>query len=265
MQGRLSQKENLPLQSFPHEWEQEFSRARDVGFMKIEWLVDKEMFYENPLFSGFGRSKIIEIKKRNKIDIETLCAHFLINGKILSNNFESDSTRKFFLETVKLAPIIGIKYLSIPLIGDMSLNKKEVFIEMKNLLKEIEGELKLEILIESDLGSYKILDFIESIGSSKIGILYDTGNATKNKLLFNKEFSLLKEFIKEIHIKDFDIKAKKSVRLGCGDTDFKEIFKTIKKYHWKGPIVFETPILKDWSKEASLNLEFILNILKKET
>ena len=38
MQGRLSQKENLPLQSFPFEWEQEFSRARDIGFMKIEWL-----------------------------------------------------------------------------------------------------------------------------------------------------------------------------------------------------------------------------------
>ena len=112
--------------------------------------------------------------------------------------------------------------------------------------------------------SYKILDFIESVGSSKLGILYDTGNATKQKLLFNKEFSLLEEFIKEIHIKDFDIKAKKSVRLGCGDTDFKEIFATFKKYHWKGPIVFETPILKDWSKEASLNLDFILNILKKE-
>jgi len=264
MQGRLSQKENLPLQSFPVEWEQEFSRARDIGFMKIEWLVDKEMFYDNPLFSDVGRSKIIKIKERNKIDIDTLCAHFLINGKILSNNLESDSIRKFFLETVKLAPLIGIKYVSIPFIGDMSLNKKEVFIEMRNLLKEIEGELKIEILIESDLESYKILDFIESVGSSKLGILYDTGNATKQKLLFNKEFSLLEEFIKEIHIKDFDIKAKKSVRLGCGDTDFKEIFATFKKYHWKGPIVFETPILKDWSKEASLNLDFILNILKKE-
>ena len=192
MQGRLSQKENLPLQSFPVEWEQEFSRARDIGFMKIEWLVDKEMFYGNPLFSDVGRSKIIKIKERNKIDIDTLCAHFLINGKILSNNLESDSIRKFFLETVKLAPLIGIKYLSIPFIGDMSLNKKEVFIEMRNLLKEIEGELKIEILIESDLESYKILDFIESVGSSKLGILYDTGNATKQNFYLTKNFLYLK-------------------------------------------------------------------------
>ena len=59
MQGRLSQKDNLPLQSFPNEWEEEFSRAKDLGFSKIEWLIDKESSYNNPLFSSKGRKKII--------------------------------------------------------------------------------------------------------------------------------------------------------------------------------------------------------------
>ena len=111
--------------------------------------------------------------------------------------------------------------------------------------------------------SYKILDFIESVGSSKLGILYDTGNATKHKLLFNKEFSLLEEFIKEIHIKDFDIKAKNQFALVVGILISKK-FCNYKKISLERTDCFETPILKDWSKEASLNLDFILNILKKK-
>ena len=65
----------------------------------------------------------------------------------------------------------------------MSLDKKDVFLEIKNLLKEIVKEIKVEILIEADLKNYEIIDFIESIGSTKIGVLYDTGNATKNNFM----------------------------------------------------------------------------------
>ena len=262
MQGRLSKKENLPLQSFPYEWEEEFSRAKELGFSKIEWLIDKEINYSNPLFSEKGRKKILEIKKNKEVSINTLCAHFLINGKILKNNQESDNVRSFFIETVKLAPLIGVKYLSIPLIEEMSLDKKDVFLEIKNLLKEIVKEIKVEILIEADIRNHKIIDFIESIGSTKIGILYDTGNATKNDFIFSKEFASISKFIKEIHIKDYDIKSKKSVRLGNGDTDFKDIFKTIKELQWKGPIILETPIFNDWHNEAYLNLKYISSFLQ---
>ena len=52
MQGRLSQKIDLPLQSFPHDsWENEFSRAKELGFKRLEWLVDIENDYNNPIFS----------------------------------------------------------------------------------------------------------------------------------------------------------------------------------------------------------------------
>ena len=53
MQGRLSQKKIYHCNHSPLNGT-EFSRARDIGFMKIEWLVDKEMFYDNPLFLTLG-------------------------------------------------------------------------------------------------------------------------------------------------------------------------------------------------------------------
>ena len=59
MQGRLSQKSNSPLQSFPiNSWEFEFNRANKIGFKKIEWLIDKENDYNNPFFSKKDRQKI---------------------------------------------------------------------------------------------------------------------------------------------------------------------------------------------------------------
>lgn len=259
MQGRLSQKDNQSLQSFPNRWEDEFKRAKDIGFKKIEWLVDK-FNNKNPLFSEDGRKKITEISNRNEIKIDTLCAHFLINGEIINNTLESDIVRNYLMETIKLAPLIGVKYLSIPCIENMSLKDNNVLAKIKNLFNEILNESKIEIIIESDLSSYELLNFIESIGSTKIGILYDTGNATRNKLLFKNEFPLIANYIKEIHIKDFDLKSKKSVRLGRGHTDFKDIFKHIKKYNWEGPLVLETPVFKDWEKEANFNLSYMLKI-----
>ena len=98
MQGRLSNKGDLPLQSFPIEtWEEEFFRAKDIGFSKIEWLIDKDNDYRNPLYSPLGRQKIIDLSEQSGIKIETLCAHFLIDGKILNKHTESKSVKNFFL------------------------------------------------------------------------------------------------------------------------------------------------------------------------
>lgn len=263
MQGRLSQKKNSPLQSFPSKtWSVEFSRAREIGFNKIEWLIDNSNTKDNPLFSEDGRQKIIELSKNNKIKINTLCFHYFIYGEILKSNLHSSKIRNFFFKTIELAPLIGIKYLSIPLMDKMSLKNKIIFEEMSEFLKEVSHDLKIEILIESDLEKYELLNFIENIDSPKIGILYDTGNATKNNFVFEEDFSLLSKYIKEIHIKDFSLRSHQSVRLGHGNTNFINIFKIIKDQKWKGPLVLETPIFDNWQAEAKLNLNYIFKILK---
>lgn len=257
MQGRLSQKKNLPLQSFPKKtWKEEFARANKIGFKKLEWVIDLDNDYRNPIFSSSGREEIIKISKDNRIDIDSLCAHFLIKGGILKNSPNSKVIKEYFFELLKLAPIIGVKYVSIPFMEKLSLRENNIRQEIEILLKEIIEKFNICILIESDLASKELAHFINRINSKKIGILYDTGNAIKHNFSFNEDFNLIADKVKEIHFKDYSLEQKKSVRLGKGDTNFEEIFKTLKDHKWIGPIIFETPILENWEKEAINNLNY---------
>ena len=260
MQGRLSQKKGSPLQSFPNKtWEDEFIRAKNIGFKNIEWLLDDEDKSKNPLFSIVGRDKIKKLIKENSIKVETLCAHFLINGSVLKDSSIGNKAINLFSETLLVAPLIGIKYISVPFLGKMSLKNKSVRNKFFDIFKNIDNKHNIQILIESDLNNYDLVNFLSSIGDKNIGILYDTGNATKNNFSFKEQFTLISEKIREIHIKDYCFNSKKSVRLGKGSTDFNEIFKTIKECNWIGPIILETPIEEDWYQEALSNFKFISN------
>ena len=105
----------------------------------------------------------------------------------------------------------------------MSLKKKSVRNKFIDIFKNIDNRHNIQILIESDLSNYDLVDFLRAIGDKNIGILYDTGNATKNKFSFKEQFTLLSENIKEIHIKDYCF-ILKSVRLGKG-YNFNEFLK----------------------------------------
>ena len=264
MQGRLSQKSNSPLQSFPiNSWEFEFNRANKIGFKKIEWLIDKENDYNNPFFSKKDRQKIAYLSQQYKVSIQTLCLHFLINGSILNDDPRGISTKEYLLEICKLAPEIGIKYLSIPLLEKMSLKKMNVRKKIESILNEIFNQTNVEILLETDISTSNELAFMKKLNTKKLGILYDTGNATQKNSVFENDFPLISEFVKEIHIKDFSKRKNRSVRLGEGDTKFRDIFKIIKNLKWSGPIILETPILENWNKEAEYNFQYISNLFEQ--
>ena len=261
MQGRLSNKENCPLQSFPYQnWENEFNRANKIGFQNIEWLVDKENDKNNPLNSKKGLEKIKKLKNQNEINIETLCAHFIINGGILKKNYESRKIKNYFREIIKFASSIGIKYVSIPLMDKISLKNKNVKNEIEIFLKEIINETEVGILIETDIPNLETFSFVQNFNSKKVGIVYDTGNATKNNYSFKDDFPKMYSLVKEIHLKDFSRQLNQSITLGFGDTNFIEIFETLKDCKWNGFLILETPIFQDYEKEAKINFNYILKL-----
>ena len=113
------------------------------------------------------------------------------------------------------------------------------------------------------MSSEELNCFINKFNSEKIGILYDCGNAVRYNFSFKEDFKIIGNKIKEIHFKDYSNKLKKSVRLGTGNTNFFEIYSTLKKFKWVGPIIFETPIMNNWEIEAKENLNYAKEILEK--
>ena len=64
MQGRLSPIVNGKIQSFPWgTWKEEIVSAKSIGISIMEWTLDQERLYENPLMTSLGQKEIMEICK----------------------------------------------------------------------------------------------------------------------------------------------------------------------------------------------------------
>ena len=68
MQGRLSPLVDGKIQAFPwHYWRDEFSIANEHGFKIMEWTLDQDRLYENPLMTEKGREEIKSLMFTNEI------------------------------------------------------------------------------------------------------------------------------------------------------------------------------------------------------
>lgn len=75
MQGRLSPIVDGKIQSFPWTfWRNEFQDAKKIGLKLMEWTIDYENFYSNPLMTYDGRNEIINLSLENNVKIYSLTA-----------------------------------------------------------------------------------------------------------------------------------------------------------------------------------------------
>lgn len=265
MQGRLSSKNKQPLQSFPKcNWQEEFSYAAQLKIDQIEWLVDDiNNNSDNPIFSNSGRSQILETASSTNIAVKTLCAHYFIDYDINYIHINKKQIEYDFLNLLEFSDLVGIEMISIPFFDQISLKNNELKKEMSDLFDKILVGKGPKVLIECDLEGALIKNFIESLNLSRLGILYDTGNANALNLDPIKDFALLSKYIHEIHIKDRSSITGNTYRLGMGDTPFNLYKDVISNNDWKGPLIMETPTFKNFFEEAAENTNFLKNWLKE--
>mgnify|MGYP007072153412 CR=1 FL=1 len=62
MQGRLSPIVDGKIQSFPWDnWKNEIIIAKSIGLSQMEWTLDQDRLYENPLMTLEGQQEIINM------------------------------------------------------------------------------------------------------------------------------------------------------------------------------------------------------------
>ena len=75
MQGRLSNLVNNSIQAFPiSNWRDEFKTAKGININLMEWTLDYEGLYENPLMKENGRQEINYLSKHFSISIPSITA-----------------------------------------------------------------------------------------------------------------------------------------------------------------------------------------------
>jgi len=261
MQGRLSNKPGQELQSFPYgRWHDEFERAHKNEYELIEWLVDT---YDNPIVTPEGRAEIKTISNRYGIRVRSLCAHVFMNGDLISDGADALFAKNYLSNLLEFANEVDIEFVILPVMDKMSLRKSQSKITLKRVLSQVLREQKTALLLESDLRGNDLKDFIEYVGSSQLGAIYDLGNANALGFDIEDDLSTLGPLVKEIHIKDRMSNNGSSKRLGDGSTPFETIAKILNKLSWRGPVVLETPIYNDWELEAIHNLKFTKNWISR--
>ena len=270
MQGRLSPLVNNQIQSFPFEcWENEFPLANQLGISCMEWTLDYPKLHQNPLLLAKNKRKILNLSEKYNIKIPSITLDCCMQRPFwkAQNEFILKRLLDDFKLIIQSAHNIEAQILVVPLVDNGSINsEKELKLLKSSLynLSEYLEERQIRIAFESDYKPSILKTFIAHFDDNLFGINYDSGNSASLGFDPDEEFNHYGERIINIHIKDREFNGN-TVRLGLGDTNFSKVFKSIKKFNYKGNLILQTARSKDGEhvKELEMNLAFIKDNISK--
>ena len=256
MQGRLSPIVDGKIQSFPWRyWENEFLLANNIGIDLIEWTLDYERLYENPIMNSQGQSMIKKLCLKNSINIPSLTGDCFMQSPFWKfSGTKREELKLDFIKILNACSKIGIKIIVVPLVDEARLQNKseedDVFFFLDNNTSLIK-KLNLRIAFEADLNPADFLNFINRFDPSIFGINYDMGNSAALGYDASEEFNSYGYKIINIHIKDRILNGT-TVELGKGSTEFKKIFSLLEKYNYKGNHIMQIARAIDENHEKIL-------------
>jgi hexulose-6-phosphate isomerase len=266
MQGRLSPMIDNKIQAFPSRlWKDEFAHAKGLGLKFIEWTLDYNKIFSNPIFIKKDVKLIRKLSQKYSIKVISLTGDCFMQSpfwKKKDHRREVSDLKKIITASSNL----GIKFIVVPLVDNGSLKKvwqeKKLIIIFNSLIDFLKKN-KIIILFESDYEPEKLKDFIKKFDPDVFGINYDTGNSAALGFDVKKEFSCYGNSIKGVHIKDRILKGA-TVRLGDGNVNFKLFFKLLEKIKYKNHIIFQTARSKNNKdvQEMKINLRYISKIIR---
>ena len=244
MQGRLSPMEDNKIQSFPWKnWQREFDEANQNNFNLMEWTLDYDNLYENPLLKDDGVKLIKFLSNKFKIAIPSLTGDcFMQNPFWKAEQTKRKQLEKDFDNILLGCFNAGISLILIPLVDNGSVenrHQENVIVDFLMSRLHLLKELSIRICFESDYSPKKLKIFIDNFDDSYFGINYDTGNSAA--LGFNpfEEFAAYGDRVINIHIKDRSFGGP-TLPIGEGDVNFIKIFKLLKEYDYKGNLILQT-------------------------
>jgi L-ribulose-5-phosphate 3-epimerase len=245
MQGRLSPMQNGTIQCFPwSNWEKEFEISSQNGFNIMEWTIDRKEIYKNPLMNVQGRQKILHLCRNYGINVNSITLDACMQAPFWKCDSKLIQHRELevFEDICKASAEIGIKILVLPVVDNGAFDnndQKDILVnELISRLKFLKT-LGIKIAFELDLEPTEVKGFINQFPNDTFGINYDSGNSAANGFNIITEFEQYSENIINVHIKDRKYQGN-TIRLGCGDVVFKDLFKELIRIKFQGNLILQT-------------------------
>ena len=246
MQGRLSPMVNGKIQAFPStHWRSEFGIASEIGIHLMEWTIDQEELYSNPLMTTEGRHEIKGLQRQHGISIPSLTGDCFMQSPFWKGYYDNAAVnilQEDFRRICASCADLMIKHIVIPLVDNGSIDSEDEEYRLTSFLLNEAANIRdagLSILFESDLPPSLLAKFIEKLPADIFGINYDTGNSASLGYRPIDEFSAYGHRIKNVHIKDRKRNGG-TVKLGNGDADFRSVFKELSKIAYSGNLILQT-------------------------
>jgi sugar phosphate isomerase/epimerase len=269
MQGRLIPEDLARLQVFPKSnWRGEFSKAYKIGFGHIELLYDKEKLLSQLLKNPINH---LSLGVLGNIGISTVGSRSICLDAFTNVSLLDKLTQSRFINELKsvMKTLKGTKVevLVIPFFDKNNINsasKLEKTLEVIHLhgLDELAADSNLQLALEFTLSSDEIIKEFNRRSLKNVGICFDLGNTKAAGFSPQIDIKKLGDLIKHVHIKDRKVDGP-NVMLGEGGVDFDDCFASLKIIGYMGLFVLETCYLVDPVREATINLNFIKNIIHK--
>jgi hexulose-6-phosphate isomerase len=244
MQGRLSPLIDGKIQAFPWPyWRNEFVLAAEHGFHLMEWTLDQDRLYENPLMTKEGAEEIRRLSVKYGITVASLTGDFFMQAPFYKAAGRAREQLLLDLEQVLIkSGSLGIKWVVLPLVDNGQLenqHQEEILITGLKRVKNILKDIRVQLAFESDFPPQRLAAFIEKLEPEYFGINYDIGNSAALGYNHEEEIAAFGDRIFNVHVKD-RLRGGGTVPLGQGDADLPGALTSLKSAAYVGNFILQT-------------------------
>lgn len=243
MQGRLLPKYLGRYQAHPFGyWEDEFFIAENLYLDYIEFILDYDNAYSNPLLNLEGINKISDVIQKTGVDVKTVCADYFMKAPLHSSDKNiSKLSIEIMRKLVSMCHKLGVSVIVLPCVDQSSLNSKEDKDRLVSVINSIINDFEnanIFLSLETDLAPVPFAELLERFNSEIVTVNYDIGNSASLGFDPVEEFNTYGKLISDVHIKD-RVLGGGPVMLGKGNADFDICIAKLNEIRYQGPYVMQ--------------------------
>ena len=243
MQGRLLPKYLGRYQAHPvGYWQEEFSKAQNIGLNCIEFILDQNDIEQNPLMHQDGLNSIAEQVQQTGVKVVSVCADSFMQSPLhAGQDADKANSISVLKQLLTAARQLSIKDIVIPCVDNSSLQAPKAydsFVEVLLELKTLAEAADINLSLETDLAPAPFAKLLSDCDSTNVTVNYDIGNSAALGYDFHDELAAYGEKITDLHVKDRELGGG-PVELGTGNADIPGFFQALQKFHYQGPIIMQ--------------------------
>lgn len=244
MQGRLCNQVDGKIQAFPWlDWEGEFSVAAKIGMNAMEWTLDQDNLFINPLMTTKGQERIRELCGQYQLFIPSLTGDCFMQVPFWKAEGQAKTKLKDdFLAICLACSKVGIQMVVVPLVDNGRLDNRAQEDEVVQFLvsqQKFFTDHDLQIIFESDFVPNELRRFIDRLPAHTFGINYDIGNSAALGFDPKEEFAKYGSRVVNVHVKD-RLLGGTTVPLKTGAAHFDVVFTELAKVSYQGNFILQT-------------------------